>query len=457
MPKMRGLLHSRPKIDEEEAALAQSRVSARLATLFGAGASAPGEAPPAEDSSADSVEEPDRGDAAAMPSWVPTEPGPWLGLARPPIVVEGEDQRVGAHADGDEVELVAVMARTEDEVGDDGWAPLLAGPTERAPGPGQGDATTVDEGDVAKSAEPDAPAPVEPVPARVEPPRAAAAGPSRQGSREDRPGRSLVGRSPASRPRARKVRAATVPVANCPYCALLMQLPPASSRRCDRCRQRIVVRRAEGRAVYLTEAAVLVFEAERQRVAASGRLTRERDRWLRLAAAAAAPAQRQSRLAAAPLSEGVVDAARALYMGTVDRAFRAAKREKDWESASRIRREQATALHRMVGSPLPPSADIVALFREGVAAELRGIAEISRDAELVSASCCDVCMAEHRQIFRIALELREPRLPHAGCPKGLCRCGWDLAARDRSAMRRLLRRRPRPESQAVANEPPPEA
>jgi hypothetical protein len=457
MPKMRGLLHSRPKIDEEEAALAQSRVSARLVDLFGDGAPAPKEAPLAEDSSAEAVEDPDRGDTAAMPWWVPIEPGPLLGLPRPPIVVEGEDQRVGAHADMDEVQLVAVMARTDDEAGDDGWAPLLAGPTERAPGPGQGDATTVDEAAVAKSAEPDAPAAIRPVPAPVEPPRAAPTRPSRQGSREDRRGRSSAGRSPASRPSKRKVRPATVPLANCPYCALLMQPPPASSRRCDRCRQRIIFRRVEGRAVYLTEAAVLVFEAERRRVAASGRLTRERDRWLRLAAAAGAPAPRQARLAAAPLSEGVVDAARALYIGTVDRAFRAAKREKDWESASRIRREQATALYRMLGSPLPPSADIIALFREGVAAELRGIAEISRDAELVSASCCEVCMAEHRQIFRIALELREPRLPHAGCPKGLCRCGWDLAARDRSAMRRLLRRRPRPESQAAANEPPNEA
>ena len=217
------------------------------------------------------------------------------------------------------------------------------------------------------------------------------------------------------------------------------------------------MKRVEGRAVYLTEAAVLVFEAERRRVATSGRLTRERERWLRLAAAAGAPAQRQARLAAAPLSEKVVGAARALYLSTVDRAFRAAKRDHEWETASRIRREQATALYRVAGSPLPPPADLVALFREGVAAELRGIAEISRDAELVSASCCDVCRADDRQIFRIAHELRAPRLPHEGCPKGLCRCGWDLAARDRTTMRRYLRRRPETDSRAAPNEPAPTA
>jgi hypothetical protein len=286
---------------------------------------------------------------------------------------------------------------------------------------------------------------------------AAPIGPSHRGSRHDRPGRSAAGRSPATRTTRRKARSAPVPAAFCPYCALLLEPPPASSRRCARCRQRIVVKRVEGRAVYLTEAAVQVFEAERQRDATSGRLRRERERWLRLAAAAGAPAERQARLAAAPLSDKVVDAARTLYLSTLDRAFRAAKRDHEWETASRIRREQATALYRVAGSPLPPPADLVALLREGLVAELRGIAEISRDAELVSAACCDVCRADDRRIFRIAHQLRVPRLPHEGCPRGLCRCRWDLAARDRTTMRRYLRRRPGTESPAAPDEPAPTA
>ena len=213
----------------------------------------------------------------------------------------------------------------------------------------------------------------------------------------------------------------------------------------------------EGRAVYLTEAAVPVFVAERRRIAASGRLTRERERWLRLAAAAGAPVQSQARLAAARLSEGVVGAARTLYLTTVDRAFRAAKRDHDWEAASRVRREKATVLYRVAGSPLPPPPDLVAIFREGVAAELRGVAEISRDAELVSASCCDVCRADDRLIARISNELRVPRLPHDGCPRGLCRCRWELAERDRTTVRRYLRRRPRTESRGCPGEPEPTA
>ena len=141
-----------------------------------------------------------------------------------------------------------------------------------------------------------------------------------------------------------------------------------------------------------------MFESERKRVTTSGRLARERERWLKLAASAGAPADRHARLAAAALSEKVVEAARTLYVSTVDRAFRAANGTTNGRPHSRIRRDQAAALYRVAGSPLPPPADLVALYREGVAAELRGIAEISRDAELVSATCCDICRADDRKI-----------------------------------------------------------
>jgi hypothetical protein len=436
MPKMRGLLHSKPKIDEEELALAQSRTTARLADLFGHGAATPAEAPLAGDLSPDVVE--DAAEAGVTPASAPAGPEPWPGGPRPPIVVEGVADVAEVETESGQAELVGVMARSGDEVGDDGWGLFLADVTQLTLDPARRDATTADE-------------------AAVEPLTAAPIGPARRDSSHDRPSRSAAERSPATRTTRWKARSAPVPTAFCPYCALLLHPPPTASRRCARCRQRIVVKRVERRAVYLTEAAVLVFEAERRRVATSGRLTQERERWLRLAAAAGAPAQRQAGLAAAPLSEKVVGAARTLYLSTVDRTFKAAKRDHEWETASRIRREQATALYRVAGSPLPPSADLVALFREGVAAELRGIAEISRDAELVSASCCDVCRADDRLIFRIAHQLRVPRLPHEGCPRGLCRCGWDLAARDRRTIRRYLRRRPGTESRAAANESAPTA
>ena len=255
----------------------------------------------------------------------------------------------------------------------------------------------------------------------------------------------------ARRAKPAKAAAKVVAVAaSCPYCAVLLEPPPTSSRGCPRCRHRIVVKRLDGRTVYLTEAAVLFFEAERRRIASSHRWTRERERWLKLAAEAGAPAERAARLAAAQLSEEAVEAARALFMNTVERAFRSAKRDRRWEDASRIRREQAMALFRLARSPSTPPEAIITLHRGGVAAELRGIAEIAKEAELVGAACCDVCRADDGRICRIAKELLAPRLPHPGCPKGLCRCRWDLTARDRTILRRFQRRPARTNQRAVA-------
>ena len=236
----------------------------------------------------------------------------------------------------------------------------------------------------------------------------------------------------------------------CPYCALLLDPPPEVSRRCSRCRERIVVKRIDGRAVYLTEASVAVFEGERKRMAHVGRWTKERGRWLTLAAAAGAPADRIKRLQAAPLSDDAVEAAHSLYTTTVDRSFRTAKRERRWEDASRIMREHARVLYRIAGSPIPPPEDSIRAHRVAATAALHGIGEIAREAELVSAKCCDACRADDGRTFRIAQELRVPRLPHAGCPKGLCRCDWYLAVRDESAVRRHLRRRARADTSATS-------
>jgi hypothetical protein len=203
-----------------------------------------------------------------------------------------------------------------------------------------------------------------------------------------------------------------------------------------------VVKRVAGRAVYLTEAAVEVFEAERRRSASAGRLTRERTRWLKLAAAAGASPERSSRLLSAEVSDEVVASARTLYLAAVERSFAAARRERRWEDAARIRREHAAVLYRIAGSPVPPSSEVLKLHRDGVTAELRGIAEIARDAELVAATCCDTCRADDGRVLRIAAELRAPRLPHDGCPKGLCRCRWALAT-PRTTVQHYLRRRPR--------------
>ncbi len=185
-----------------------------------------------------------------------------------------------------------------------------------------------------------------------------------------------------------------------------------------------MVRHFEGRAIYLTEAAVEVFESERQRELDEQRWTRERHDWLRLAQRVGAPVDRRRRLAAAALTAASVKASKTLYLVSAERAVRAARREKRWAEVAQIRRRQAAALHEEAGGTLPPSDEIIALYREGVAATLRNLAQVSRDAELVGAACCQACRADNEHIFRIAEELRTPRLPHAGCPRGLCACDW---------------------------------
>ena len=160
----------------------------------------------------------------------------------------------------------------------------------------------------------------------------------------------------------------------CPSCAFWIEPAPRSSRLCPRCRERIVVRRTEGRAVYFTEAAVKVFEAERQRELDEQRWTVERREWLRLAKIAAAPLARRQRLEAQYPSAEVVEASKALYLSAVDNAVRAARRVKHWTEVARLRREQAAALFAEAGSPVPPPDDIVALHQEAAAAQLRALA-----------------------------------------------------------------------------------
>lgn len=213
-------------------------------------------------------------------------------------------------------------------------------------------------------------------------------------------------------------------VVACPNCGVVLDPPPKSSRLCPRCRHRIVVRRVEGRTIYLTEAAVEVFEAERQRGAMEQTWTRQRRDWLTLGRQVGAPADRRQRIEEAPLSAAAVQAARSLYMTNVERLVRAARRDKHWEDVARLRRRQAMALYEEAGGTPPPSDEIVALYREGMTATLRELAAVARGAELVGATCCAACRADNERTFKIVDELRTPRLPHAGCPRGLCGCDW---------------------------------
>jgi hypothetical protein len=176
--------------------------------------------------------------------------------------------------------------------------------------------------------------------------------------------------------------------------------------------------------VLLTKEAVEVFEAERLREANERNWASERKRWLALAKGVAAPTNKVSRLGAGPPSDAAVLSSRGLYLAAAEKALKAARRAKRWSEVARIRRDQAAALYRESGTPLPPPDEIVALYRDWSAAALRAAAVVGADAELVSGGCCRICDKDDGRAYRITTELHTPRLPHEGCPKGLCGCDW---------------------------------
>jgi hypothetical protein len=141
--------------------------------------------------------------------------------------------------------------------------------------------------------------------------------------------------------------------AYCPYCATTLEPPPTSDRRCTECKQLIVVRQVEGRTVWLMEAALPVFEAERRRIADEERWTTQRAYWLDLALAAGAAKARVAKAAEEAPTEARVGAARGLYLSSVDRAFDGAAKDEQWAVAARIRFDEALVLFDFAGAPIP--------------------------------------------------------------------------------------------------------
>ena len=210
----------------------------------------------------------------------------------------------------------------------------------------------------------------------------------------------------------------------CPSCARLVDPPPVRTRKCRTCRRPIIVQRTDGRTVYLTEAAVAVFEAERQREADMAAWTTQRAQWLRLAKGVGAPEDRRGRIAARPVSAEAVADARALYLAAAAKDRKEAARMGAWDIAARIGREQALALYREAGSPVPVPDEIAEVHANAMSALLRSLKGTGTHAEIVGGSCCAACRADDGRAFAIAEELRHPRLPHPGCPRGLCACEW---------------------------------
>ncbi|HYO41929.1 MAG TPA: hypothetical protein VES19_01915 [Candidatus Limnocylindrales bacterium] len=188
--------------------------------------------------------------------------------------------------------------------------------------------------------------------------------------------------------------------------------------------------------MYLTEGAVEVFEGERQREADIARWTAQRADWLRLAQGIHAPPEKIARIAGRYLAPETVAEARSLYVATARAVQKAAAKARDWDVAAKVGREQAAALHRDAGAPVPVPDEIAALHADAMMALLRSQAGAGSHAEIVGGRCCAACRKDDGKAFAIKEELRSPRLPHAGCPRGLCACEWWLGVTPPARKRR---------------------
>jgi hypothetical protein len=217
-------------------------------------------------------------------------------------------------------------------------------------------------------------------------------------------------------------------LAACPSCAVLLDPKPTASGRCRACRERIIVKRIEGGVLYLTASAAERLEAAQRSRKETMRQARARDRWLALATAVGAPTPKIEKLGQTIATAAIAAGARDLYVAAAHRAVVAAVRERRFADATTMRRAQVAALYRDLGSPGILPDDLIELARDAERSELKGLRASGREAELVAAGCCDECAVEAGLVVRIADELKAPRLPRAGCTRGLCRCRW-VAAR----------------------------
>jgi len=161
-----------------------------------------------------------------------------------------------------------------------------------------------------------------------------------------------------------------------------------------------------------------------------------------------APVDLCKKIAAMPISERAVEAARAVYRTASDQAVRDARETGHWVRVARIREIEADELYRDAGSPKPPPADILAIYRESKAAVLHSLAVHGTVAELAAGTCCAACRAEEGVLVKIAAELHKSRLPHAGCPRGLCGCDWSVAVPEAKSPRRRKRKVAKPAADA---------
>lgn len=204
------------------------------------------------------------------------------------------------------------------------------------------------------------------------------------------------------------------PPSACPYCGVVIDPPPARSRKCPDCRERIVVRtrRSDGAKVLLTEADAADFDEQRKAEAARNDAIRK-----------------SSNIGATPEDFANAERTVAQKFGTAlprdvfwqlanEFAVRAMK-SNDWHALSMVYWQQA----RLLYEEGKPHLD---LAREASKASLQRYAHdgFVKQVEILC-NCCELCERDAGRKMSVQDAMEQLPIPHEeSANDGWCICLW---------------------------------
>jgi len=206
--------------------------------------------------------------------------------------------------------------------------------------------------------------------------------------------------------------------AACPYCGIVLDTPPTSSRKCPACGDKIVVRtrRSDGAKLYLTAADAKAFDAERKADAF-------RNKAIRAAANIGLDKTAFERMQGELLAKSPGYGPGDVFWALANRLSAKQMRGGDWQGLSMTYFHQALWLYE-TGRPYE-QLKVEAEKARAQDYALRGIRQLE-----IMGGCCDNCGRFQSRIYPIEQALREWPVPVEECTNGWCVCTWLLVVPD---------------------------
>ncbi len=204
----------------------------------------------------------------------------------------------------------------------------------------------------------------------------------------------------------------------CPYCGTIINPPPARSRKCPHCRERIVVRtrRSDGVKLLLTEAAGKEFDKQRKAEVA-------RNEGIRRSQNIGASIEDFERTEKELTGKWGFAPPRDVFWALANEAVLDAAKKGTAHHLSMVYWEMARLLYDE-GNPRHPHIEMA---RRASRASIQAYAErgIGGGKVEVLATCCQVCDVDNGREYTIAQAIEVLPIPHEACENnGWCRCTW---------------------------------